>query len=96
MPALPSARRPFPGDASTVVARSQTALSEPEKVAAIARVNDLERVLFDDEGHIQRHTNSERANELLGAINELRRRLGWLYVDMAHHQCWPDGVRPAR
>jgi hypothetical protein len=95
MPARSSVRLPFPTRAaSTVVGQSVGVLSEAEKVAAIARVNDLERVLFGDEGGVERHTNSERADELLGAINELRCRLGWLCVDMARHQCWPAGVGP--
>jgi hypothetical protein len=93
MPAPPSARPPVPAEnTSTSVIRSQKALSGPEKVAAIAQVNDLEGVLFDGEGHVQRHTNPERANELLGAINKLRRQLGWLGLDMTHHQCWSDDV----
>jgi hypothetical protein len=71
------------------------ALRGPDKVAAIAQVNDLEGLLFDGEGHVRRHSNPERANELLGAINKLRHELGWLRLDMAHHQCWSEDV-PAR
>ena len=77
---------------STSVIRSHKALSGPEKVAAIVQVNHLEGALFDGEGHVQRQTNPERANELLGAINKLRRQLGWLSLDMSHHQCWSDEV----
>jgi hypothetical protein len=77
---------------STSLSRSQKALSTPERVAAIAQVNHLEGALFDGEGHVQRHTNPERANELLGAINKLRRQLGRLGLDMSHHQCWSDDV----
>jgi hypothetical protein len=72
-------------------------LSGPDKVAAIAQVNHLERLLFDDEGHVRRRTNPERANEQLGAINNLRRRLGWLCLNMDHHQCCDDvPARPGR
>ena len=80
---------------STGVVRSRMALRGPDKVAAIAQVNHLERLLFDGEGHVRCHTNPERANELLGAINKLRHQLGWLCLDMAHHQCWSEDV-PAR
>jgi hypothetical protein len=96
MPALPGARPPFPTEnTSTGVVRSRTALSGPDKVAAIAQVNHLERLLFDDEGRLRRRTNPELADELLGAVNNLRRQLGWLCLDMAHHQCWSEDV-PAR
>ncbi len=96
MPAPPGARPPFPTEnTSTGVIRSPMVLSGPDKVAAIAQVNHLESLLFDDEGRLRHRTNPERANELLGAINNLRRQLGWLCLDMAHHQCWSDDV-PAR
>ena len=89
----PSVRPPFPTARSSAgVGRPQTALSGAEKIAVIARVNDLERVLFDGEGHVQGHTGPDQADELLGAINELRGRLGWLYLDMAHHHCWSHSV----
>jgi hypothetical protein len=71
------------------------ALPGPDKVAAIAQVNHLERLLFDGEGHVRCRTDPERADELLGAINTLRHQLGWLCLDMAHHLCWSEDV-PAR
>jgi hypothetical protein len=71
------------------------ALRGSDKVAAVAQVNHLERLLFDGEGHVRRHTKSDRANELLGAINKLRDELGWLRLDLAHNQCWSEDV-PSR
>ena len=66
------------------------ALAGTDQIAAIAQVNHLEGILFDGEGHVQRHTSPERANELLEAINQLRLQLGWLDLDMAHQQCWSE------
>ena len=71
------------------------ALSGTDQIAAIAHVNYLESILFDGEGHVQRHTNPVQANELLWAINQVRLQLGWLCLDMAHQQCWSEDI-PAR
>jgi hypothetical protein len=49
MPAPPGARPPFATENTwTGVVRSPMVLSGPDKVAAIAQVNHLERLLFDD------------------------------------------------
>ena len=77
---------------STTAVHARMTPSPPDKIAAITRVNYLERLLFDGDGRIRRHTSAERADELLWAINNLRRQLGWLGLDMQHHHCWPDNV----
>jgi hypothetical protein len=66
--------------------------SQLDKIAAVIRVNYLERLLFDGDGHHRHDTSPERADELLWTINELRRQLGWLRLDMQHHHCWPDNA----
>jgi hypothetical protein len=67
-------------------------LSRADRVAFISRLSHLESVLFDGDGHARRRLSPERATALLDAINTLRRRLGWLSLDMEHHQCWPAHV----
>lgn len=64
----------------------------PDQSAAITKVNDLERLLFDGDGRLRRHTSPERADELLSAINDLRRQIGWLGLNLQHHHCWPPNV----
>jgi hypothetical protein len=66
--------------------------SRPDQIAAVLRVNYLERLLFDGYGHRRQPTSPERADELLCTINDLRRQLGWLRLDMQHHLCWPDNA----
>ncbi|HEX4863193.1 MAG TPA: hypothetical protein VFV02_03920 [Acidimicrobiales bacterium] len=65
-------------------------LCRPEKSAAVTRVVCLERLLFDGSGHPRRRISPERADELLCAINQLRRQLGWLCLNMQRQLCWPD------
>jgi hypothetical protein len=77
---------------STTAVHAQMTLSRTEKIAAITRVNYLERLLFDADGRLRRHTSPERADDLLWAINDLRRQVGWLRLDMQHHHCWPDNA----
>jgi hypothetical protein len=64
--------------------------SRSDKIAAITRVNYLERLLFDGDGRLRRHTSAERADQLLEAINDLRRQVGWLALDLQHHHRWPE------
>jgi hypothetical protein len=75
---------------TTAAPHAQATLCRPERSAAITRVDRLERLLFDGNGHPRRRINPERADELLCAINQLRRQLGWLSLDMQHQYCWPD------
>ncbi|MDQ6838127.1 MAG: GAF domain-containing protein, partial [Actinomycetota bacterium] len=56
-----------------------------DRNAAVAEVNRLERLLFDEDGHIRGHTSPEHASSLLETINEVRCQLGWLSLDMDHH-----------
>jgi len=77
---------------TTTAAHGRATLCRRQKSAAITRVNYLERVLFDGNGHPRRRISPERADELLSAINQLRSRLGWLTLDMHHQYRWPDDV----
>ena len=77
---------------STTATHARMTSSRPDTIAAITRVNYLERLLFDGDGSLRRHTSAERAEELLWAINDLRRQVGWLQLDMQHHHCWPDNA----
>jgi hypothetical protein len=67
-------------------------LSPAEKSAVISKINVLERQLFDDQCRRRRGISEERATELLGEINALRRKLGWLSLDLHHRLVWPDDL----
>ena len=77
---------------STTAVHARMTPSRPDKIAAITRVNYLERLLFDGDGRLRRRTSPERADELLWAINNLRRQVGWLGLDLQHHHRWPDNA----
>ncbi len=77
---------------STTAVHARMTPSRPDTIAAITRVNYLERLLFDGDGRLRRHTSPERADELLWAINDLRRQVGWLGLDLQHHHRWPDNA----
>jgi hypothetical protein len=63
--------------------------------ASVAKLSGLECLLFDGDDHVRRDTSPEEAVRLLGAVNDLRRQLGWLCLDMGRHHCWPEGTRRA-
>jgi hypothetical protein len=67
-------------------------LSPVQKSAMITKINLLERQLFDDQLRRRRGISEERAAELLADINALRRKLGWLNVDLQHRLVWPDDL----
>ena len=56
------------------------------------RVALLEGRLFEDEGHLRQGVSDEVARTRLGEINDLRRDLGWLRLDLRHDYVWPSGV----
>ena len=52
----------------------------------------LEGRLFDDEGHLRPGLSDEVATTRLGKINDLRRDLGWLWLDLHHDYVWPADI----
>jgi hypothetical protein len=72
-----------------------TVLPRAEKTAAVTKVRYLERELFDDNGHIQRAVGRARAEEIVELINDLRRALGWLEIDLEGGWRWPASVGAA-
>jgi hypothetical protein len=71
---------------------ASTALSGAEKTTAVTRVRYLERELLDDDGHVRRGVTEARAGEIVSLLNDLRRALGWLDVDLDGRWRWPAGV----
>jgi hypothetical protein len=69
---------------------SSYGLQPTDKTAAVTRVRVLERQLFDDSGHLRRGVTPERADETVALINNLRRALGWLEIDLDGRWRWPD------
>ena len=55
----------------------------------VGKVAGLEGRLFDGEGHLRPGLTDELADTLLSEINDLRHDLGWLSLDLHHHQVWP-------
>jgi hypothetical protein len=53
------------------------------------RVALLEGRLFDDEGHLRPGMSDEVLRMRLSDINDLRRDLGWLTLDLGHDYVWP-------
>ena len=49
----------------------------------------LEGRLFDDQGRLRPGLSDEVATTRLGKINDLRRDLGWLKLDLHHDYIWP-------
>jgi hypothetical protein len=66
-----------------------TVLATAEKTAAVTQVRYLEREFFDDNGRIQRGVTRARAQEIVALINDLRRALGWLEIDLDGGWRWP-------
>jgi hypothetical protein len=52
----------------------------------------LEARLFDHEGHLRQDLSDEAASTQLGEINDLRRDLGWLSLDLHHDYVWPGNL----
>ena len=65
-----------------------------QKVAAVAKVRYLEHDLFEG-GKVRRGLDPRRADEIVISINELRRALGWLEIDIAGQLRWPAGTKSA-
>jgi hypothetical protein len=64
-------------------------MSPVDKTAAITKVRYLEHELFDSYGQVRRRTERGAAEVTVAAINELRRALGWLEIDLDGHWRWP-------
>jgi hypothetical protein len=56
------------------------------------RVALLEGRLFDDQGHLRPGLSDEVATTRLSKINDLRRDLGWLRLDLHHDYVWPADI----
>jgi hypothetical protein len=67
-------------------------LSLAQKSAMITKINLLERQVFDDQLGRRRGISEEHAAKLLAEINALRRKLGWLNLDLQHRLVWPDDL----
>ncbi len=60
-----------------------------QRSVMVGKVASLEGRLFDGEGHLRQGLRHELADTLLSEINDLRHDLGWLSLDLHHHQMWP-------
>ncbi len=60
-----------------------------QRSVLVGKVANLEGRLFDGEGHLRQGLSHELADSLLSEINDLRHDLGWLSLDLHHHQVWP-------
>ena len=76
----------------TAMDHALMAPSQPDLGAAVAKLNHLERLLFDGDSHVRPQNSPERAEQLLQAINQRRHQLGWLGLNMQHHHRWPDNT----
>ena len=52
----------------------------------------LEGRLFDDAGHLRQGLSDEVTSTRLVEINDLRRDLGWLSLDLHHDYVWPTDL----
>jgi hypothetical protein len=52
----------------------------------------LEVRLFDHDGHLRQELSDEMSSIRLGEINDLRRHLGWLSLDLHHDYVWPANI----
>jgi hypothetical protein len=73
---------------SVGLAVDPAAMTASQKVAVVAKVRCLEHDLFDGE-HVRRRLSRTEAEAIVGRLNELRRALGWLEVDLEGHWRWP-------
>jgi hypothetical protein len=64
-------------------------MSAADKTAAITKVRCLEHELFDSYGQVRRRTDRAAAEVTVAAVNDLRRALGWLEIDLDGHWRWP-------
>jgi hypothetical protein len=60
-----------------------------QRLVLVGKVAGLEGRLFDGEGHLRAGLSREMADTLLSQVNDLRHDLGWLSLDLHHHQVWP-------
>jgi hypothetical protein len=72
---------------SVGIVADPTYITPRQKVAAISKVAYLEHSLFDG-SQAKRCLNQDDAEALVSQINELRRVLGWLEVDLHGHWLW--------
>ncbi len=56
------------------------------------RVALLEGRVFDEDGHLRQGLSDEAVRTWLGEINDLRRDLGWLTLDLRHDYVWPGAI----
>ena len=61
-----------------------------QKVAAVAKVRCLEHTLFDGD-RVSRSLTRRGAEAIVAEVNELRRALGWLEINLDGHWRWPQG-----
>lgn len=83
-----AARTPLCLHPSVGISIHTTALTPRQKVAAVAKVRCLEHDLLEG-SRVRRELNREAVLELVGTINQLRRALGWLEIDLEGHLRWP-------
>ena len=76
-----------PSVGTSVAAASMT---PRQKVAAVAKVRCLEHTLFDGD-RVNRSLSRRRAEAIVAEVNDLRRALGWLEIDLDGHWRWPHG-----
>jgi hypothetical protein len=67
---------------------SPAKLDARQKVAAVAKVRCLEHDLFEG-NRVSRSISRVGAKAMVAQINELRRALGWLEIDLTGQWRWP-------
>jgi hypothetical protein len=65
-------------------------MSPADKTASITRVSYLEQEVFDEGGHIRRGLDRDSVEHTVAAINDLRRSLGWLEINLDGRWRWPS------
>jgi hypothetical protein len=63
-------------------------MSRRQRVAAVAKVRCLEHDLFEGD-RVSRSLSRNAAEALVSQINDLRRMLGWLEIDLEGQWRWP-------
>ena len=64
------------------------AMTARQKVAAVAKVRCLEHDLFDGE-RVRRDLARDHVEGIVDQLNQLRRALGWLEIDLDGRLRWP-------
>ena len=64
-------------------------MSRADKTASITRVSYLEQEVFDEGGHIRRGLDRDAVEHTVAMINDLRRALGWLEINLDGRWRWP-------